>query len=124
MIFLNYLNENNLAINWINFYCIIHSFLAIWWPLKLQITKRRARIMIICIWIIAIINNIPCALFFDLIKIVPDLPELKICAEVWPPGTNGNLYFLIAHLVFCYILPFVVISLCYILIWIKVSPCE
>lgn len=95
-------------------------FLAIWWPLKLQITKRRARLMILCIWIIAIVSTIPWALFFDLVEAFEDVPDIKICVEVWPPGTNGTLYFILANLVACYILPMLLISLCYILIWIKV----
>lgn len=76
--------------------------------------------MILCIWIIAIVSTIPWALFFDLVEAFEDVPDIKICVEVWPPGTNGTLYFILANLVACYILPMLLISLCYILIWIKV----
>lgn len=86
----------------------------------MQITKRRARLMILCIWIIALVSTIPWALFFDLVEAFEDVPDIKICVEVWPPGTNGTLYFILANLVACYILPMLLISLCYILIWIKV----
>uniref|UniRef100_A0A182V1E9 G-protein coupled receptors family 1 profile domain-containing protein n=1 Tax=Anopheles merus TaxID=30066 RepID=A0A182V1E9_ANOME len=95
-------------------------FLAIWWPLKLQITKRRARFMIVCIWIIALSSTVPWALFFDLVPIIPEAPDIKLCVEVWPPGTDGALYFLLANLVACYLLPMTLITICYILIWIKV----
>ncbi|EAT38404.2 AAEL009698-PA, partial [Aedes aegypti] len=95
-------------------------FLAIWWPLKLQITKRRARFMIVCIWVIALSSTIPWALFFELVPIFPEAPEIQLCVEVWPPGTDGALYFLLANLVACYLLPMVLITICYILIWIKV----
>ncbi|ETN65014.1 hypothetical protein AND_003213 [Anopheles darlingi] len=95
-------------------------FLAIWWPLKLQITKRRARFMIVCIWIIALGSTVPWALFFDLVPIIPEAPDIKLCVEVWPPGTDGALYFLLANLVACYLLPMTLITICYILIWIKV----
>ncbi|XP_055602011.1 neuropeptide SIFamide receptor-like [Uranotaenia lowii] len=98
----------------------LDRFLAIWWPLKLQITKRRARFMIVCIWIIALASTIPWALFFELVPIFPDAPEIKLCVEVWPPGTDGALYFLLANLVACYLLPMTLITICYILIWIKV----
>lgn len=100
------------------FFC---SFLAIWWPLKLQITKRRARIMIFGIWVIALSSTIPWALFFDLVSVYPETPDIKICLEIWPPGTNSSLYFLLANLVACYLLPMALISICYILIWVKVS---
>lgn len=43
-----------------------------------------------------------------------------LCIEIWPSGLSGSLYFLLANLIACYILPMVLISLCYILIWIKV----
>ncbi|XP_035890798.1 neuropeptide SIFamide receptor-like isoform X4 [Anopheles stephensi] len=98
----------------------LDRFLAIWWPLKLQITKRRARFMIVCIWIIALGSTVPWALFFELVPIIPEAPDIKLCVEVWPPGTDGALYFLLANLVACYLLPMTLITICYILIWIKV----
>nr|XP_016935329.2 neuropeptide SIFamide receptor [Drosophila suzukii]XP_036672829.1 neuropeptide SIFamide receptor [Drosophila suzukii] len=107
----------------------LDRFIAIWWPLK-QMTKRRARIMIIGIWVIALVTTIPWLLFFDLVpaeEVFSDAllsaysqPQF-LCQEVWPPGTDGNLYFLLANLVACYLLPMSLITLCYVLIWIKVS---
>nr|CAD7463505.1 unnamed protein product [Timema tahoe] len=98
----------------------LRRFLAIWWPLKCQITKRRARIMIVFIWVIALTTTIPWAVFFDLVSIFRDAPEIQLCLEVWPEALDGDLYFLIANLVFCYILPMILISMCYVLIYIKV----
>lgn len=95
-------------------------FIAIWWPLKCQITKRRARNIIAMIWIISFITTIPWALFFDLVVIFSDAPEIQLCLEVWPDSLNGAIYFLVANLVLCYILPMILITMCYILIWIKV----
>lgn len=100
------------------FFCC--RFLAIWWPLKCQITKRRARIMIILIWFVAMSTMIPWAIFFDLVPPFQDAPEVELCMEVWPESLNGALFFLIANMVFCYILPMALITLCYVLIWIKV----
>uniref|UniRef100_A0A336LUR7 CSON001453 protein n=1 Tax=Culicoides sonorensis TaxID=179676 RepID=A0A336LUR7_CULSO len=95
-------------------------FLAIWWPLKLQVTKRRARFIIFTIWVIALTSTIPWALFFQLVS-VPELPpEVMVCLEIWPEGLNGTFYFLTANLISCYLLPMALISVCYILIWIKV----
>ncbi|EDW85143.2 uncharacterized protein Dwil_GK12768 [Drosophila willistoni] len=107
----------------------LDRFIAIWWPLK-QMTKRRARIMIIGIWVIALVTTIPWLLFFDLVPAeevfsgalaTAYTQPQYLCQEVWPPGTDGNLYFLLANLVACYLLPMSLITLCYVLIWIKVS---
>ncbi|XP_005181564.2 neuropeptide SIFamide receptor [Musca domestica] len=101
----------------------LDRFIAIWWPLR-QLSKSRARFMILCIWIIAFGTTIPWALYFDLVpatEAFPAAPDMYLCQEVWPPGTSGNLYFLLAHLMACYVVPMVLITLCYVLIWIKVS---
>lgn len=45
---------------------------------------------------------------------------MQLCLEVWPPGLDGDLYFLLANLLFCYVVPTLLISLCYILIWVRV----
>lgn len=95
-------------------------FLAIWWPLKLQLSKKRARIMIGCIWIVALSATIPWALFFQLVPLYKD-SDIMLCREVWPPGLDGALYFLVANVFACYLVPMSLISLCYVLIWIKVS---
>ncbi|KDR24477.1 Neuropeptide FF receptor 2 [Zootermopsis nevadensis] len=76
--------------------------------------------MIFFIWVIALTTTIPWALFFDLVIIFNDAPDVQLCVEVWPDALDGTLYFLIANLLFCYILPMILISLCYILIWVKV----
>lgn len=76
--------------------------------------------MIIFIWFIALTTTLPWAIFFDLVVIFGDAPDVQLCIEVWPDSMNGALYFLIANLVFCYILPMILITLCYVLIWIKV----
>lgn len=101
--------------------CLSRSrFLAIWWPLKMQLSKRRARIMIGCIWIVALSSTIPWALFFQLVPLYQD-SDIILCREVWPPGLDGSMYFLVANVFACYLVPMSLISLCYILIWIKVS---
>lgn len=89
----------------------------------MQLSKKRARIMIGCIWIVALSSTIPWALFFQLVPLYQDGSDIDImlCREVWPPGLDGSMYFLIANVFACYLVPMSLISLCYILIWIKVS---
>ncbi|XP_060802316.1 neuropeptide SIFamide receptor-like [Amyelois transitella] len=98
----------------------LDRFLAIWWPLKCQITKRRARMMIVFIWIFAIVVTTPWVFFFDLVVVFEDNPSVRLCLDVWPNPLSEILYFVIGNLIFCYILPMVLITMCYILIWIKV----
>lgn len=86
----------------------------------MQITKRRARCMIFVIWTIALTTTIPWAIFFDLVDVFKDEPDVLLCVEVWPESMSGNLYFVLANLFFCYILPMILITVCYALIWIKV----
>lgn len=76
--------------------------------------------MILGIWVIALLSTIPWALFFELVPIFPEAPDVMLCLEIWPPGLDGALYFLLANLIACYLLPMVLITLCYVLIWIKV----
>ncbi|XP_044003049.1 neuropeptide SIFamide receptor-like [Aphidius gifuensis] len=97
----------------------LDRFLAIWWPLKCQITKRRARMIIVVIWFIAMTTSSPWLMFFDLIKYGDD-PDMRFCVERWPRPQDGTLFFIICNLMLCYVLPMILISLCYILIWIKV----
>lgn len=79
--------------------------------------------MILLIWMIALGTTIPWAIFFKLVPLFPDnanAPDVLICMEVWPDGMNGSMYFLFANLVAWYVVPMVLITLCYVLIWIKV----
>lgn len=72
--------------------------------------------MIVLIWMVAFTMTLPWAIYFDLV-IVYDIQQ---CIEVWPKTIYGALYFLIANMMFCYILPMILITMCYVLIWIKV----
>lgn len=44
----------------------------------------------------------------------------QICTELWPTPESGNIYFVVAHLVMCYLFPLTLISVCYLLIWRRV----
>lgn len=45
----------------------------------------------------------------------------QICLESWPTPAIGNVYFVVANLLLCYVLPLLVIAVCYMCIWKKVS---
>jgi neuropeptide FF receptor 2 len=95
---------------------------AIWFPLGGGFTRRKARGIIFLIWVISCTIAIPWALYFELISPDPkNHPGMDFCLERWPEGLNGDLYFLIGNLLFCYLLPLTVISICYLLIWLRVT---
>ncbi|XP_063589343.1 neuropeptide SIFamide receptor-like [Penaeus indicus] len=99
----------------------LDRFLAIWFPLRLQITTPRARAIIVLIWIMAVCSAVPYFVYFEMQQVYDDLPDLKVCVEVWPNRRAERLYFLIAHLLFCYLLPLALISFFYIMIWFRVA---
>lgn len=45
---------------------------------------------------------------------------LQTCLESWPTPYSGNIYFVVANLVMCYLFPLSLISICYLLIWRRV----
>lgn len=76
--------------------------------------------IILVIWLIALTMTSPWLVFFDLITFHNNEPELQYCVEIWPRPQDDLIYFLFGNLLMCYILPTILISLCYIMIWIKV----
>lgn len=53
-------------------------------------------------------------------NITPALFNYMVCIEIWPNETSERTYFVLANLILCYVLPLLLISACYIAIWIKV----
>lgn len=62
----------------------------------------------------------PWALYFTLQPLHPNIPGVVLCVEQWPDETSSTLYFILAHLVLCYLFPLFLIIVCYSCIWIKV----
>ncbi|KAK8382806.1 hypothetical protein O3P69_011388 [Scylla paramamosain] len=92
--------------------------LAICYPMRCQITSRTCRSIILVIWVFSLTITLPWAIYFTL-EPIPKT-DLSVCTDRWPDEHSGNLYFVLANLVMCYLLPLTVISICYILIWRKV----
>ncbi|XP_013793079.1 neuropeptide SIFamide receptor-like [Limulus polyphemus] len=96
------------------------KYLAICYPMKGQITTRIARKMVLFIWSFSFLISLPWAVHFSLTPLAPDLPEVELCVEMWPHSSSELLYFILANLVLCYLLPLCLITACYVGIWIKV----
>lgn len=90
--------------------------------MQCQITSRGCRCIIAAIWIFSFTITIPWTIYFRLMSIgkTTDNETLYVCREIWPTERMGTIYFLIANLVICYLLPLCIILLCYVFIWIKV----
>ncbi|CAL8142351.1 unnamed protein product [Orchesella dallaii] len=101
----------------------IERYLAICHPMKCQISTRVCRILILIIWTFSFSISLPWAIYFRLTPLNPNIPdsELMVCTEEWPNAKLGNVYFAVAHLLFCYLLPLTLITICYTLILRKVS---
>ncbi|KAG7168575.1 Neuropeptide SIFamide receptor-like 6 [Homarus americanus] len=91
--------------------------MAICYPMKCQITSRTCRSIIVVIWVFSLTITLPWAIFFNL-EPIPET-DLHVCTDRWPDEQSGNLYFVLANLIMCYLLPLTAISVCYILIWRK-----
>ena len=117
-----FLMVTNSCMHKASFYVHPDRFLAISFPLKrqLQITKKKAQIVILILWIWAATLALPWLLFFDLSHADEVRPSLIFCVESWPDGTDGNAYFVLANLLLFYLLPRGIISLCYFFIWLRV----
>ena len=88
--------------------------------MKFQITTRRARIILLVIWILALTTSIPWSMYFQLESLFPSHPEVQLCVEKWPSAYEEHVYFIVANVIFCYLLPLFLILLCYVMIWIRV----
>ncbi|KAL1138565.1 hypothetical protein AAG570_008628 [Ranatra chinensis] len=97
----------------------VERCLAICYPMKWQVTSRAVRLWLFFIWTFSLSITLPWALFFQLMPL-EEGSELQTCLEAWPTPYSGNVYFVVANLVMCYLLPLVLISICYLLIWKRV----
>lgn len=82
-------------------------------------TNSIARFMITTLWVLSFLLPIPWLLYFDLVPVFKNDTTL-FCLERWPYWLNGNLYFLIVNVILGYIIPLILISICYVLIYMKV----
>lgn len=105
------------------FSLFFYRFMAIWWPLKKQITKKRAKAMIFGIWLFALFLTSPWLIYFELTTMFDSRPDIEMCYEIWPQHEwfNETSFFIVANLCMRFLLPTILIFVCYTLIWVKVS---
>ncbi|XP_050055207.1 neuropeptide SIFamide receptor-like isoform X3 [Aphis gossypii] len=97
----------------------VERCLSICYPMN-PVGKGICKRVVAIIWIISLTITMPWAIYFDL-QPMEEGSDNQICLESWPTVESGNLYFVLANLVLCYMLPLTVIAVCYMFIWQKVS---
>ncbi|KAK3912876.1 Neuropeptide SIFamide receptor [Frankliniella fusca] len=101
--------------------CIsVERCLAICWPLRCQLSLRTCRQLIAFVWAVSLLVTTPWAVFFTTEMYDDRCSEYLICRANWPSELWETLYFVLAHLSMCYLLPLACISVCYALIWRRV----
>ncbi|XP_029342413.1 neuropeptide SIFamide receptor-like [Acyrthosiphon pisum] len=97
----------------------VERCLSICYPMS-PVGKGVCKRVVVIIWIISLTITMPWAIYFDL-QPMEEGSDNQICLESWPTVESGNLYFVLANLLLCYVLPLTVIAVCYMFIWQKVS---
>ncbi|XP_025420333.1 neuropeptide SIFamide receptor-like isoform X2 [Sipha flava] len=97
----------------------VERCLSICYPMS-PVGKGVCKRVVVIIWIVSLTITMPWAIYFDL-QPMEEGSDNQICLESWPSAEIGNLYFVLANLVLCYVLPLLVIAVCYMFIWKKVS---
>ncbi|XP_034237925.1 neuropeptide SIFamide receptor-like, partial [Thrips palmi] len=101
--------------------CIsVERCLAICYPMRCQLSPHTCRLLIGCVWAASLTLTLPWAVVFHLTPVREGLVVLQVCTDVWPSQLSQTLYFALAHLSMCYLLPLACISVCYALIWRRV----
>lgn len=111
-------NSGNVA----NLQCVVFAcfrYLAICYCRHSKITSCASRTTIVSIWLYASVIMAPLAVFYQMYP-HPDYPEVPICHQIWPNYDLQRGYFLLGLFFVCYVLPLLMILLCYLLIAVRV----
>lgn len=83
------------------------------------LTKQRAKLVILFIWIIGFLLMSPCMLVFE----VHPVGEMQVmqCLENWPTDAHGKYFYLICNLIGCYVFPLSLVAIFNVFVWFKVS---
>lgn len=98
---------------------IYFRYLAICYTRHSKISTCASRTTIASIWIFAGSIMIPLLVFYQK-YMHPKFHEVPMCHQLWPNFDLQRGYFLVALFCVCYLLPLIMILLCYILIAVKI----
>ncbi|CAH1793894.1 unnamed protein product [Owenia fusiformis] len=106
----------------------VDRYLAICFTMEYTITRRKARLMILCIWTWAVCIMAPWAVFYEQEIYRTPKQSIPICYQKWPtfPPNLEGAYFVGAIFVTCYSIPLILITVCYSMIgfrvWTRKAP--
>ncbi|KAI2668284.1 Neuromedin-K receptor [Labeo rohita] len=90
----------------------VDRYMAIIHPLKPRLSATATKVIIVCIWVLAVVLAFPLC-FFSVIK---KLPKRTLCYVAWPrPSEDPFMYHIIVALL-VYILPLVVMGITYTIV--------
>ncbi|ODM90003.1 Neuropeptide FF receptor 2 [Orchesella cincta] len=103
----------------------IERYVTIRLPFRYQITKEKAKKIIIAIWTWSFIVALPWVPYFDTYNADSEHPEMLFCVEKWPDSrkTWSNYYFLFGNFIMYYLLPLGIILICYLTVGFHAYSC-
>ncbi|WAQ97085.1 SIFAR-like protein, partial [Mya arenaria] len=97
----------------------LDRYLAICYCRHSKISSCASRTTIVSIWVYASTIMVPLLVYYQQYH-HPDFPEVPICHQIWPTYDLQRGYFLVCLFFLCYVVPLIMILLCYLLIGVKV----
>ncbi|XP_048764652.1 neuropeptide SIFamide receptor-like [Ostrea edulis] len=85
-----------------------------------KISKTAARAAIVCTWIIAIVLSLPVVIFYEEYESHTSTQVIPICHQIWPNFDLQRAYFVVGLFLLCYVLPLILIVVCYTSITLRV----
>ncbi|XP_070538710.1 substance-K receptor-like [Ptychodera flava] len=91
----------------------IDRYFAVLYPLKVRVTKHRARMLFASIWLVSFLLAIVQAVFAEARKIDYGEKSVYLCTEWWPYDSAGVIYEIFMVMV-AYFIPLLVLLFCYV----------
>lgn len=89
--------------------------------MEVKLTAKKIKYLIAGIWIFSLTIMTPWAIYYNEGKYVSsNSPVIPVCFQKWPSRKAMKAYFIGATLLCCYIIPLILIIVCYFFIGIKV----
>ncbi|XP_063447293.1 neuropeptide SIFamide receptor-like [Mytilus trossulus] len=99
----------------------VDRYLAICRSFEFKLTARKIKHIIIIIWILSMSIMTPWAVFYTTLDYKDSSGQIiPMCYPMWPSPKAMKAYFIGATLLSCYIIPLILIIVCYLFIGVKV----
>lgn len=99
----------------------------VWHPLRKRLNKRKARILICFLWILAISASVPVLIYARIIKFPANGGNDGVCMEDWETPEERYIYS-VTVMILQYFLPLAIMICCYthigVIVWLTKIPGE